>query len=711
MISGLEFNPKPSYGIRPGQSFPAFFKGFFAGIEFPVSSTRLEDGKLILAHRPGLKLVAGQWYETRKAVYGICPAGQEKPTFLDYLLSQRAAPQEFHIDYNTWWTSPIPYTEKDILGLMQILKENLYDKHGVSFDSLCLDMGWSNDQSIWEIDRRLFPAGFSRLNAMAASMESRLGLWTSPGGCYDQALNNEWAKAHGYEAASTILAELDNLKVPYVCLGGEKYGNEFLENIVKIVKTYRLQQIKLDGLFLECMEEDHGHAPGQYSSEAIAMGAIAVFKALRQVMPDVWLESTCFGWNPSPWWLSYVDLTIGPYGTDAPYGRIPCPVYRESYTTARDFFNLQGAVRIPIPISAQEVLGIIHQTPDDFTNDAVITVMRGHAFLPIYLNPKVMDETRWERMAGVLKWARAHPSLLKNTGVLLPAAWCKGRTPEFTNAAPMPREPYGYAHWNIEDGHSLVALRNPWIRPCTYPLKLPISLNASTGHNLLEVVSLYPQVQLYGQGLAPGDWIDIPLAPYETLVLSIGTKPPVSDAVFEPGEKQPSIKVNYSKHTLRVENSRESKAGLAPRDSEASDASSADFKLDLDLSLEVQAPHVDVLIIMEGESAIPQQPSSVLIDGVELSVLCSRSEDGWAASTLPAVEYWLILQASIPCGKHEVQVTAAFSHQVRQLSAWAWASCPGRMIHLDDPDRLPQPEQVSLDAVALIEPLEIRQSP
>ena len=92
--------------------------------------------------------------------------------------------------------------------------------------------------------------------------------------------------------------------------------------------------------------------------------------------------------EPSPWWLFYVNSVIGSFGDDAPYGRVPAPVYRESYTTARDYYNLQGAALSVLPIAASEVLGIVHQTPDPPLNDGVMTVFRGHAFLPMYLNPR-----------------------------------------------------------------------------------------------------------------------------------------------------------------------------------------------------------------------------------------------------------------------------------------------------------------------------------
>ena len=67
--------------VSPGeiQSYPAFMDGFYAGIEFPIAATRLEGERLLLAHRPGLALESGVWYETRKAIIGIAPSRRITP--------------------------------------------------------------------------------------------------------------------------------------------------------------------------------------------------------------------------------------------------------------------------------------------------------------------------------------------------------------------------------------------------------------------------------------------------------------------------------------------------------------------------------------------------------------------------------------------------------------------------------------------------------
>lgn len=183
--------------------------------------------------------------------------------------------------------------------------------------------------------------------------------------------------------------------------------------------------MKLDGFIftvappaLLCHETDHGHEPGYLSIEPIAEVLIETCRQIRTVSPATWIETTCMGGNPSPWWLFYVNSVIGNYGSDTSVGRIPSPAYRESYTSARDFLNIQGATYSTTPIQAQEVLGIIHQSPESFANDAVTAIMRGHMFLPLYLNPKYMDDRRWKMISDMTTWAKKNAAVLQHTKVL-----------------------------------------------------------------------------------------------------------------------------------------------------------------------------------------------------------------------------------------------------------------------------------------------------
>ena len=86
-------------------------------------------------------------------------------------------------------------------------------------------------------------------------------------------------------------------------------------------------------------------------------------------------------------------------------------------------------------------------------NDAVVTVMRGHMFLPLYVNPKFMSDARWDALAGLLKWARKNAEVLDQTVPLLPVRGNMARRRASPTAPPMPREPYGYAHVKNNAGY------------------------------------------------------------------------------------------------------------------------------------------------------------------------------------------------------------------------------------------------------------------
>ena len=693
---------KPQLEGSGVQSYPAFIRGFFAGIEFPVAATRVEGERLIVAHRPGWTLRNGEWRQSRKAVFGTAPEGNERREFARYITDHRPKPAGLHVNYNSWWTSPAPfYKESDILKLMATFEQKLYKPYGVSFDTFCIDMGWAEPRSVWEIKKDLFPEGFSRIQISAAKMGASLGLWISPTACYHDALNPDWARTN----LETFRPQPGaGPETQMCCLGGERYATAFRTRLVDLVQRYGIRHVKLDGYCLECPEAGHGHAPGALSAEAMAEGGIAAFTAVRQVQPEVWLESTCFGWNPSPWWLFHVNSVIGTFGDDAPRGRVPAPVYRESYTTGRDYYNLQGAARMPVPIVAQEVLGVIHQTPEPFMNDAVITALRGHAFLPLYLNPAYLDEPRWQALAQFLQWSRRNASLLEETTPILPAAWREGKVPHFSNDEVMPREPYGYAHW--KQGRGLVALRNPWIAPQTLALRLDNDLGVERGARKLDVVSLYPEPRLYARGTRFGDTLQIPLAPYETVVLALAKKletrglPRASDVVRK---GVVVTKVNRDLNRVEFDGARRA---LGPVGTGLGPKGPTGLELKLEAEVAIAAPTAELLVLAEAGKALPAPVEQrLLVDGKEVTLTSSSSAAGWAATGQPVKEHWLFLKGSVPGGKHQISLKLVWKDAEMRLSAWVWATKPGGGMP-SYPNALPSPESISLDAQPLLSPVD-----
>lgn len=684
------------------QSHPFFVSGQFMGIEFPVSATRSAEGVVLLAHRPGKRLQPGEWYQTRTAIRGIAPAGEEVVRFQEYVKSNRPKPDGFHVNYNSWWTSPVPYREGDIVGLMKMFEDGLYKAHGVAFDTFCIDMGWSNPKTLWGIDAQQFPNGFKPLQEAAAKMNSRLGLWISPSSYYPPALDNDWAQTQGFEA--TTIKRADGQSQRLLCLGGKRYATKFRETLVEMATQFGVSHVKLDGINLECNEKDHGHEPGAESSEAIAEGLIEAVAAARQANPQLWAESTCFGYNPSPWWLFHVNSVIGTFGDDSPVGRVPCPVYRESATTARDFFNLQGAQLLPVPTVGQEVLGIVHQTADPLLNDAVMVVMRGHMFLPLYVNPKYMDGARWKSLAALLRWARQNADLLSNTRPLLPPSWQNGSLPHLTDAGAMPREPYGYAH--VKGNQALIAVRNPWIEPQSYSITLNTQLGFTQDLKNASAVRIYPEHRGFSDGLKFNDTLKVQLNPYETVVISLGIQPTVALPSSPTG---PMLETVRCEHQLERVQFTPGEAALGPDWTSRVGDSDAAVRFTLKADLRVAAPQAELLVLYEGKTSPGVPIGTVKLDNKDAEAETISSAGGWSATGLPAPEHWTFLRVPISKGEHTVAIEQYVTADVQKISAWLRAFKPGST--QVEENGLPQPETISLEGAVLMPPQDVAAIP
>ncbi|MHB1457153.1 MAG: NPCBM/NEW2 domain-containing protein [Armatimonadota bacterium] len=679
------------YAAGTIQSMPFFTDGFFAGIEFPIASSRVENGKIVLAHTPGLRLTSDEWYESRKAVYGIAEPGNEQRAFERYLISKSKPISKLHVNYNSWWTTLVPFTEAEVLKIADSFATNLHDKYNVDIDSFCIDLGWSNPQSIWEIDSKLFPDGFGKIRKAIKKTGSSLGLWISPSSAYPPALDNQWAKKQGYEIFEASPGAF------YACPAGPKYGSQFRSQLGSLIKEYDINLIKTDGLVMWCNNPDHGHeVGGDQSYEAVAQGHIANFEAIHKANPRAIIEPFGLGYDPSPWWLLYTDEILACQGDDAPPARVPCPVGRESSTTVRDYFNLQGAALNPTPVRAHEVVGMLHQTDEDFMNDAVTVLMRGNLFFPMYVNPRYMNPKRWENLAGLLKWARGNDKVLRETVPLLPASWQNGGVPRFTDAGIMPREPYGYAHFSRSKG--FVHLRNPWIAASTYKITLDQRIGVSDKAVGLSAVSLYPEVELYGSNLKYGDTLDVNMAAYETLVLSFSSSQPLED-VPSVVTMKPSLKASVTESRLdRVDFGGE--PAITPdATSPVGDAPSY-IRLRLSADIEVSSPKAALLILCDGDQDLVQPYGVADIDGKQIQMTPIPSGGIWSSTGLKPREFWSFLELPLKLGKYPVSLEILAGNDCKRISAWVLGSMPG--VKASYPNALPQPESISLGSICLL---------
>ena len=512
-------------------SSPIFGDGVFAGIEHPSAFCHAQGKALWLGQHPFLT-VTREWAGLPAAVFGSCSsadrqvAGAEamRRAFLSYLETVRVKPKDMHVHYNDWWTAPVPSSEQFVRRNLAELKKGLYDPTGFFFDSYALDAGWSNPKSVWEMDTNHFPQRFAPIRAALEQMGSHVGLWISPSSLYPFALDNRWLESAGFE-----VTPLPGFGANACLARGGRYQRAFASAALGYAQEARLAHMKFDGYVARCDVAGHGHRTGLDSCLPLAEGLMEVFDRLCALNPDIALEPTCFGYQPSPWWLMHVPFIIGPFGDDSPYGRCPAPDYLESMTTAREIKNLRGRGSFLMPSAALQCFDIIVQCPGAFQNHAAMAVGRGRWFISSYINPQFMDAESWRFFADLMRWARHHREFQ--------------REPLPLGGDPEQRQAYGYAF--LGESRQVYCLRNPWMEETNLALLKPF---ASTRN--LEVRLLYPRRGLLAR-LAPGQPLPDPrLGPYETQFLEVTEtdQPPAKS----PARPEPDVRWQPS-HEPRLE--------------------------------------------------------------------------------------------------------------------------------------------------------------
>jgi len=599
-------------------SSPIFGGNVFAGIEHPSAWCQADRNTFHLAQHAYTR-VTDQWVELPAAVFGAASEADEdaaggealRRAFIRYLDTVRVKPRDMHVHYNDWWTAPVPSSEQFVLNNIAELKKGLYDPTGFFFDSYALDAGWSNTHSVWEMDAKQFPQGFAPLRGALESMGSHVGLWISPSSMYAFALDNNWLKSSGYEVMPHPTLGLT------ACLAkGGKYQTAFKEAVLKHAANGHLAHMKFDGFIPQCSVDTHGHKTGQESWLPIAEGLMDVFDALREKHPDIAMEPTCFGYNPSPWWLMHVPFIIGPFGDDCPRGRCPCPDWMESLTTARDIENLKGRNAFLMPSAALQCFDIIVQCPGAFQNHAVMAIGRGRWFVSCYIHPKFMDPEKWRFFADLMRWARANREFLQE--------------PMPIGGDPEKRQAYGYAFRSPE--REVYCLRNPWIEETA--LALPASPNGIPLTSARTCQMLYPRRAVL-QSLEPGASAQaIALGPYETLMVEVIPRSGESVNVT-PQPAKPVVNWKIDRSAAEQSGPTNEQAAFWEGDVTVEDAARA-----------------ELCVLNEGHPSVAASQATLQINGAEVPVTPSRTEGAFSATGAPQKEFWTWFTAPLANGKH-----------------------------------------------------------
>lgn len=502
--------------LRHG-SHPVFCDTFWAGVEFPAACNEYGREGFVLRSRPGGIEIGGEWTELHSTAAGAAEPGQVYEAFLEYLEDIRLAPPRLVACYNSWWTLPTVVKQADNLALIEELKAKMYDRFGIFFDIITTDMGWSDPRTIWRIDRSILPRGFDDIRTIVEAAGAKLGLWMSPSEVYPPVCDYAYLEKQGYVVLWDN-RDRHGEKRFAVSLADPKYREEVKLQLRKLIRENGLGHIKYDGFAAEERQAHHGLLPGRDSVEPLAAYSLELLSASKQENPDLVTEPTYMNSLAnyiSPWILKYSDSVWGNSGGDCPRGLGPAPDYRESHTTAREYYIFSSRREFWLPQNAVHYFDIVHcDEGTGFANHAAMAFGRGRFFLSTYLNPKFMDADDWRVYAGLLKWARNNKELMRNT-VMVPSRVELG-------------EPYVYGHWLGMRG--VLAVRNPSNETKEFTVDLK-KAGAPKGLDDAVCYSQYPYRRGIASGLSGASGVELRLAPWESLFLEVAPRSQIREPV------------------------------------------------------------------------------------------------------------------------------------------------------------------------------------
>jgi hypothetical protein len=323
-------------------------------------------------------------------------------------------------------------------------------------------------------------------------------------------------------------------------VAGTRYHELLKRRVVDFVREHGVAYFKWDGVQFSCSEPDHGHPVGLYSRRAVLAAMADLCAAVRAENGRVFLNITSGTWL-SPWWLRYAD-TIWMQGYDYGYADVPSLTKRDAAMTYRDYVLYEdfGLNRFIFPLWHLMTHGIIKghlqqlggeaEPLDRFTDNAVLYVARGVGMWELYVSPNLLTDDEWRALDGTFAWGRDNAEVLRHTVMI--------------GGDPGAGEIYGYAHWG--DRRSIVALRNPSLRPGRFDLDLPGWLRAP-----LVVERVYPTRRAEPRFHHAGERLTAGLAGGETAIYEIraaepGGEPLLAGVTFETVSRTPRSR------TLRI---------------------------------------------------------------------------------------------------------------------------------------------------------------
>ncbi|HQO33307.1 MAG TPA: hypothetical protein PLG59_01505 [bacterium] len=522
----LDYSANPQFPSLTDYGQPVLYDSVWTGLEHPAANTAVdESGTLFLRQHPGIELKPGESYTSYPAVMGAAAPGEARNAFEAYVedvLKYYPGPPRVFFWWNGFRVIKPPDRLPQGLAMAQYLVDQLEKPYGKVFDAFSYDAGFNiyrpeglwvpHEENIWDETLRVLKGS-----------PTGLGFWASFSCIFDTP-THDWGKTQGY-----------GLQHPNAyCLAEPTYHDAAKKRLLEIVRKYDMRVISFDGMYpgqgYGCNTPGHGHLvsdgpdAGRYGTEAVVNAELDIFRALREIQPEINIDFFVCGEWVSPWWLTVVDGVHSVPG-DTVGTHIVSPALRDELITARDIqcFELHRNQRRPFPLWAEDLYGFqvrrdhlidgVTAVNEDYTEkweNEYVLGFAGRGTIISFIacsDLPLLGETRtgMEFLADVHRWVSHNRDIYRHT------RWILGD--------PNNGEVCGYAHGN-RFNRCLVAIHNPSIDTRDVFLRIDSELDLKDTGKPFVVNMLYP----HRYHVADARWneaITFPIHGYEVMLLEV----------------------------------------------------------------------------------------------------------------------------------------------------------------------------------------------
>ena len=575
--------------------------------------------------------------------------------------------------------------ETNVLRIINLIKENMFQKHNIKLNAFVLDDGWDIYKSDWVLRDKQFPHGLKPISEKLKEMNTDLGIWFGPTGGYSFRMDRiNWMKENGYEIVGTE----SSWHSAMLCLGGKKYSALFKKRTTDFVANDSVKYFKWDGIQFSCSEPDHGHPIDIYSRRAIMESVIDKCNAVRKINPDVFLNITSGTWL-SPWWLKYANQ-IWMQGYDYGYADVPSISKRDAAITYRDFVLYEDFHKknLWFPISNLMTHGIIkgnlqklggEQEPlDKFTDNALLYFARGVSMWELYISPDILTEDEWNAISKSMLWAKDRFDILMNT--------------EMVGGDPGEMKPYGYVHFKGRRG--IIAARNPHIDNGDLEILLSPAYGLERGLDNLVLERVYPSQRISTKLFSTGEKIKLNLEGFETAVyeiypLSEAEEPLIADCDFEMQSEGNNCTINLYQIGPDTKFINPEKINSVIYHNTSKNPSDLKFEQSTDIRpvSEFQINRInnsEFMLNMKIDESVDNAELSILLKpdddskGEDLPVLNFVSDNNNLESVIEEQkQVWSWSKVKLEPGNHSIKISPAYNDNIDQWSGTAevWLIC------------------------------------